>query len=795
MNTNAQEQITVNPSDSRQESTRWRRFIAWCRRIAEHLWYGLASLFRIFFAKQQDRYWAIIFAMAVVAWLYLLLSAIFRPSNWLTVALVFATVFMIVLYLVHLLNNQNPDTTAEKKASVFVKITLEAFIAVVFAFFLVQAGFIPDTSPSENFIIAFVVAITLLSLQIVAGAAGIAESFNIAVKTVEDLSKRSKNSANRISDAAVEIEKIRNEIHIVSTEARNIALMSNLLEINRRHLDPMTEAMCSAVESAVDTMKSWNKKGEDLIDSGNKQTVQSESWWRLMETYNREERYDIARDEVVTNVRNYAFLILRLIKEHIAAVNEDGNEYHGKRVIVAQVTPFAPKDFYNFPNGSSNNRYYFDQEFFGTYRRLLSHYLRHDDVDVKRIILCAQDPGTVEENRDLGWTLDDPLKLYFGCKRMNVLPTSIPIAASKHQSQNTDKLLAAQFDEHDPAKRLRENVVDYPWVPVYPNPSGEKLDVPDKFKPGCVRLEEKQNIYSVRVQNKHLKKHGGDDTQGANLDALFGKAEMMKDLAWDVLDKEVADKKKRLGRLNTLWEQLNKATICCAKMLLGQNSTSQDLCLFEIVPVVQEIDALLANKSEMKQSASGQPMGDAEKWLYWWLVCLEQETYAKPISELLPTVWKRFKSDVLAINPGEDISKKECLRLVPLRSRKKTNANWIKRDFAYIEENGILPEFVLIGLANDRSSKMNDVRWTVFFGSEMSEPFHAARIRFDFGDAGGRNGGLGQEKGLLEKHQEWLSALWVQSSVKNVTNNFIKAMEADDDEHLMDFLNSVVDLQ
>ena len=791
MNSTDRDRNPVNSANPNGQHSAWRWFF---KSILKQVLNSIRSLPKLlFFEEATHRYWAIFIILSLVAVIYYVATFFPIPGAVLKTA---GAISVFLIYLIHLLNNQNPEDQVKQKASLSVKIALEVCIAAAISFFLFEIEVIGNPASGKDFMIAFVVAITLLSLQIVSGAAGVTQSLNGATKQLKEAADTTRTSAKegtenvaRISSATERIEGIRNDLSIVSGEVWDVALLSKLLEMERRHLDTDNRAVRNAVDSALDTMRVWVKAGEHLMNNAaDDAEVQGNSWWRLMETYNREERYDIGRNEVVTNVRNYAFLILRLIDEHITAVKKDNN---GKRVVVAQVTPFAPKDFYNYPNGSSDNRYYFDQEFFGTYRRLLSHYLRCD-VDVRRVILCAQPDEDDRKNRDLGWKLDEPAKLYIGCKYMNVLPTAIPISASGHKSNDGDKLLAAQFKKHDPAKRLRENVGVYPWIPVYPKAtwynSITKNGVSDtkRDKLWKALANEEQNRHVEISNGARLVSIGGLQNGGNCFETreLFDQVSAQKDNAWKDLDKAVKDctGSRNKARISTKFNCLNDLSSIAPGHALRSDE------LLKIVPIVQEIDALLADGTKMGQSASGQSMGISEIWFYWWLVYLEQEQYARTISGPLPTVWARFKSDVLALdsNGGEDVAK--CLkriRLIPLRSRNHADATRCLRNFSYIEEHGILPEFVLIGIADNLDCAMDKVEWKVFFGSEMSEPFHAARIRFDFARSASGS------EGLLEKHKKWLNGLWGNDNDDRVTRSFVEAMEKEDDGGLKAFLDAV----
>lgn len=736
------------------------------------------------------RYRAIIFLMGVLVVIHLCITN-FAPFGYeLLPALkglmsLIVAVLLFFLWAYHLLNNKEAVSEYREKFSYAGDVLLEVIIGALFSYFLYAAHIVEHVASAQDFLIVFVVAITALSLQIVSKAAGLAgyllsatENSEKAASSSTLAANESRDSTNKVNKFLMELTSINNTLQLVVGDAKNTALLAGLLEQKAQSIDGQSESFKDAVRSGLDTTKRWVKTGVAIQDPS-----QSDAWWRMMETYNREERYDIARGEIVTNVRNYAFIIVRLIHQQILAVDRHNKENpeQKKKVIIAQVTPFSPKDFYNFPNGSRGNRFYFDQEFFGTYRRLLSHYLRHENVYVKRALLCRDNK---DAKRSLGWALDDPLQMYAHCKGFNIIPTSVPVDYKNNASQDVEKLLSDRLcnNKFDPAKILKSEKGCYSWVPVYPDPSFIKNLSKRYSYRGCNNLESTlDELFSVKIKDGKLVYDRDNYQDGFSLHELNFKTARKADECWSALEKAVGEANNQ-SALSENCSAIKHLAADWATLQQHKNSIDNDSNfevitreLFSITPVVQRVDALLADLFEdhsASKSSTGQPIGMAELWFYWWLAILESKDFMKTKSGTLPTVWDRFSVDLLGeTEPIVDEDKiLDSFRIVPLSGKAGDN---FPESIDYIVSHGVMSEFVLIGTQDLTQS---EPEWKTFIGAEMSDPFQAARVMFGFSNKKIR----GEE--LLSLHGAWFSEIWENSKVSDVNANFAKALSKNDSE-------------
>lgn len=321
-------------------------------------------------------------------------------------------------------------------------------------------------------------AVLVFGANLVAESTGTVKQFD---KTIEDFRGLVESSREIIDSAREGLA----HAHYAGVAAKALNIQLKWLEI---HAKP-DEALGFSLEPTLNALRAWIAKGQTFLDDGSQLSqINRTAWWRIMRIYHQEEVFDISRFEVATNVRNYCYIILGLIAEFLREASDKMAPIEGKKLnlVVLQVTPFAPKDFYNFPNGTTNNRFYHEAEYFGTYRRVLSALSRDPHVRPLRIFLAA--PGTGDNStksiRGLGWTLDSIDKLVLDCARYRIVPMPV-IDRSRRAKEETkredqalwdfegdkkslkDSLCITFPDHHNPAERLPYPVNRVLWAPTY----------------------------------------------------------------------------------------------------------------------------------------------------------------------------------------------------------------------------------------------------------------------------------------------------------------------------------------
>lgn len=130
-------------------------------------------------------------------------------------------------------------------------------------------------------------------------------------------------------------------------------------------------------------------------------------WRAAFPCFYREEAFDIQGGEIVTNARNYCYLLLRTLSQLL-------EQSEAASVVYYQVTPVHPKDWYNWPHGFGAKHFYFENEFIGVYHRSLRALMQWSKTNNRalehgRYVLCLCDSAG-ERDADVeqfGW---DPAK-------------------------------------------------------------------------------------------------------------------------------------------------------------------------------------------------------------------------------------------------------------------------------------------------------------------------------------------------------------------------------------------------
>lgn len=188
-------------------------------------------------------------------------------------------------------------------------------------------------------------------------------------------------------------------------------------------------------------------------------------WQAAFPTFYREEAFDIRHGEIVTNGRNFCYLLLATLSQLL-------EEHSGKTVVYYQVTPVHPKDWYNWPHGFGEHHCYFENEFIGVYHRSLRALIelaknktlkdKSPLLEHGRFILRSDDAAP-EINR-FGWNL--PIKTEFdSAEEFWILDIPIVLTGAvdntlslcdpckKLISYYTEHLHAANAQLHFPSKK------------------------------------------------------------------------------------------------------------------------------------------------------------------------------------------------------------------------------------------------------------------------------------------------------------------------------------------------------
>ena len=255
--------------------------------------------------------------------------------------------------------------------------------------------------------------------------------------STEDITKLQKKmdklstDINNFSNQLVRIEKTG--ISTVETCIRflNEAFRGSVLdpdfwgEVNKKCPAGVQES----INSLGANIKAWSgriKKHSGIDKNGNPYlTNLTNIWLTYLETYLREEAFDVHRQELVTNGRNYPFMLIATLStlvDHLA----DGEYLH-----YYATTPVNPKDWYNWPHGRNKPKCYHESNFLSLFHRSLHEFLvwtkrEGSKLVHSRFILTRED--NVPEG-SFGWELDYFAKLTDDLNNCQIVNISAPLVS------------------------------------------------------------------------------------------------------------------------------------------------------------------------------------------------------------------------------------------------------------------------------------------------------------------------------------------------------------------------------
>jgi len=274
------------------------------------------------------------------------------------------------------------------------------------------------------------------------------QKLNDKTTEIQSAAAKTKDAAKLLGETLTSFNEEIEKAKLVDIAARALGLQNQTVEY---------PPLKTPIEAAMGTMRTWAESTRSHFPqrAGSTECGPAEaSWWRCLECYHNEERYDLARFEMVTNARNYTYVLVAVLDQmRIAAglkstsVKLDDQSTAAppppaRDIVIVQCSTFSPKDFYNFPKGPKDYREYRDVEFYGTYRRGVSFLNRQAGMLPHRIIFVAENHGSefAEDHREqtkdekeasklerLGWAVDTRDAVFLGSSRLFCAPYSLPI--------------------------------------------------------------------------------------------------------------------------------------------------------------------------------------------------------------------------------------------------------------------------------------------------------------------------------------------------------------------------------
>jgi hypothetical protein len=179
-------------------------------------------------------------------------------------------------------------------------------------------------------------------------------------------------SANKIISAGA--ATLKDEL--AGTATATMRALESVLDVRKAFEAAAPASSAAAVLPGLEAMglsyEAWARrlKSQDPYEA--------KVWLAACPTYYREEAFDVNHGEIVTNGRNFCFLLLATLSELL-------DQSDGNTVVYYQVTPVHPKDWYNWPHGFGRPHFYFENEFIGLYHRSLAALIQWSKTASKSI--------------------------------------------------------------------------------------------------------------------------------------------------------------------------------------------------------------------------------------------------------------------------------------------------------------------------------------------------------------------------------------------------------------------------
>ncbi|HVZ17416.1 MAG TPA: hypothetical protein VG897_09895, partial [Terriglobales bacterium] len=239
------------------------------------------------------------------------------------------------------------------------------------------------------------------------------------------------------------------------------------------------------------------------------------TWLSYIKTYYLEEAFDVKHREVVTNARNFTYLLLATLRSFSEYCGRQSSQEKPLKAIHLAVTPVHPKDWFNWPHGFGEHHGYFEQEFMGQFRRCLREvvgaHATSTSLESKRYILAAADDNACAESKTtFSWHLDLLERMHEDLKESWILPVAVPVTLMNEVSPSLmhyyDYAVKADGIQRAgvpvvPLICKRWTVMDGPTNVTLKSLIKELGDTPDKFLPLVAHARSKYTDEMTSLRN------------------------------------------------------------------------------------------------------------------------------------------------------------------------------------------------------------------------------------------------------------------------------------------------------
>jgi len=586
-----------------------------------------------------------------------------------------------------------------------VAITAEAIAAgikYIFPFFSnINIEFL---KPVEKYITMewFLLFIIILALFYVAEEfTNIPEFMNEINKNrsfIARLSNKFENDFKLLEDSS--ISTIRTCTNFIDNLFNNSMFSFN----NWSKISKVSNKQNDIINSLGANVKAWSDKilsSLNIEEEGNKYITNT--WLTYFETYFREEAFDVKRNELVTNGRNYPFLLLNTLSTLLDLVPK------GKFLHYYAVTPVVPKDWFNWPHGNKRPYQYYEADFLCLYHDSLSELLCWAKKDNKlvhsRFILTEEEPDPSYKKNIFGWKLDRFKNFEEDIKECSMLNFSIPIYTTAQQDYLLSNGLSSLYSYY-------KLISDFQPSHFNPNNHNTRIHiVPILSDHWCNRI------------SKYKKK---DNIAYRDPDVLSDIEESLKALRSIDKNQDTLNQLKDFTLKNTKdeIEIFKKEILSCDinDIKTKINSLTEKIYGFDYISLPEEIQSL--HKISLELSIKKTLNYDVVKQYLISILRYRTIQRAQPVFQKLGTVFStnlHSQSEnsfvVSLINNALD-DRNDYLSL----------KKWVDYD---INSDKIEPEFAIFGISDKQDCNIDnfdEIDWHLGLSTDINYPFEVAKI-------------------------------------------------------------------
>ena len=253
--------------------------------------------------------------------------------------------------------------------------------------------------------------ITVVGIQVYV----FSEKMGANTERMDQLETKLESANSKLDEAVSTLKR-----DLVATASATIGALENVLKTDRTYDTKLLGKQAPAVTAGLKAMGLTYSAWVDRFNT--EKDLAAKVWLAAFPTFHREVAFDLNSGEIVTNSRNFCFLLL-------SAVSEMLEHSDGATLVYHHITPVHPKDWYNWPHGYTTHLY-FENDFIGVYHRslaLLKTWATGKKLLHKRYILSVPD----RTNCPFGWSLPEEHE-FKESEKFHLLHFAVPLDKWPH---------------------------------------------------------------------------------------------------------------------------------------------------------------------------------------------------------------------------------------------------------------------------------------------------------------------------------------------------------------------------